>query len=293
MRLACQACERNTSSDLEALELLAKAATRLAQARLPPDIAAGLAMAWLAALRKPDGGVRGIATGDVFRRLGSRTLAKSWADTFDHATRPFQYALQARAGTDALAAQVRSALSLRPDAVLVSLDGRSAYDSMSRVAFRSKLREAAPELLPLVRMFYGKPSSYCWWDEAGRCRDVPQGEGCEQGGSFAPALFALGQHEALRTAASQLHPEDALMAFLDDLYVVTGPGRARAALDTTTQAVSHHCGIASNLGKTRVIAAETDPPPPGIAELGEAVWRSDKAHHPSTGNDCRGGGGVK
>ena len=97
--------------------------------------------------------------------------------------------------------------------------------------------EVAPELLPFVRMFYGKPSSYCWWDEAGRCRDVPQGEGCEQGDSLASALFALGQHEALRTAASQLHPEDTLMAFLDDLYVVTSPGRARAALDTTTQAV--------------------------------------------------------
>ena len=136
--------------DLEALELLAEAATHLAQARIPPDIAAGLAMARLTALRKPDGGVQGIATGDVFRRLVSRTLAKSWADTFDHATRPFQHALQARAGTDALAAQVRSALSLRPDAVLVSLDGRSAYDSMSRVAFLSKLREVAPQLLPFV-----------------------------------------------------------------------------------------------------------------------------------------------
>ena len=69
------------------------------------------------------------------------------------------------------------------------------------------------------------------------------------------------------------------MAFLDDLYVVTNePGsRSLAALDTTTQAVWHHCGIASNLGKTRVIAAETGPPPPGIAELGEAVWRGDKA----------------
>ncbi|CAE7234946.1 unnamed protein product [Symbiodinium pilosum] len=51
--------------DLEALELLAEAATHLAHARIPPDIAAGLAMARLTALRKPDGGVRGIATGDA------------------------------------------------------------------------------------------------------------------------------------------------------------------------------------------------------------------------------------
>ena len=113
--------------DLEALELLAEAATHLAQAHVPADVVAGLAMARLTALRKPDGGVRGIATGDVFRRLVARTLAKEWAQVFDNATRPYQFALQARAGTDALAASVRAALSLRPGSVLVSLDGRSAY----------------------------------------------------------------------------------------------------------------------------------------------------------------------
>ena len=160
-----------------------------------------------------------------------------------------QRALQARAGTDALAASVRAALSLRPRSVLVSLDGRSAYDSMSRAAFLSKLREVAPELLPFVRLFYGQPSSYCWWDATGACRTVPQGEGCEQGDALAPALFALGQHEALCRAAAELHQDDALLAFLDDLYVVTVPERARAALDTATKAIGTQCGIASNFGK--------------------------------------------
>ena len=90
-----------------------------------------------------------------------------WATVFDEATRrPYQFALQARAGTDALAAHVRVALAQRSDAVLVSLDGRSAYDSMSRAAFLSKLREVAPELLPFTRMFYGRPSVYSWWDDA-------------------------------------------------------------------------------------------------------------------------------
>ena len=118
--------------------------------------------------------------------------------------------------------------------------------------------------------------SYCWWDAAGNCRLVPQGEGCEQGDALAPALFALGQHDALCQAAAALHPDDALMAFLDDLYVVTVPERARAALDSTTGAVATHCGIAPNLGKTRVYATAEGPPPPGISELGEAVWRGNK-----------------
>ena len=81
------------------------------------------------------------------------------------------------------------------------------------------------------------------------------GEGCEQGDALAPALFALGQHDALQTAAEALHPDDSLVAFFDNLYVVTMPSRAKAALDATVRAVEDQCGIASNLGKTRVILA--------------------------------------
>ena len=59
----------------------------------------------LTALRKPNGGVRGVATGDVFRRAFSGEL--------DSATRPFQFALQTRAGTDSLAAMLRAAVELQ------------------------------------------------------------------------------------------------------------------------------------------------------------------------------------
>ena len=84
---------------------------------------------------------------------------------------------------------------------------------MSRAAFLGKLREVAPELLPFVRLFYGSPSTFCWWDE----------------------LYALGQHDALQQASDALHPDDTPVAFLDDLYVITSPSRARAALDETVR----------------------------------------------------------
>ena len=110
--------------DAEAVELLAEAANYLARAPVPAVIRTALAMARLAALRKPDGGVRGLATGDAFRRLVARALAEQWASVFDRATRPYQIALQARAGTDALAAQVRIALAQRRDAASPGLVGR-------------------------------------------------------------------------------------------------------------------------------------------------------------------------
>ena len=120
--------------DPAALELLAFAVNCFARADLPPGIIDALALSRLTALRKPGGGVRGIATGDVFRRLVSRVLARAFAGVFDEATRPYQFALSTRAGTDSLAAMLQAATELDPEATVVSLDGRSAYDSVSRAA---------------------------------------------------------------------------------------------------------------------------------------------------------------
>ena len=173
------------------------------------EIQTALAMARLTALRKPDGGVRGIA---VHRRRvspprlphtrqacnGQRCLTKQPA-----ARTSLHYKRERARMHSQLTCE--SHLPSAGDAVLVSLDGRSAYDSMSRAAFLSKLREVAPELLPFTRMFYGRPSVYSWWDGAGRHREVRQGEGCEQGDPLAPALYALGQHDALQRATSGRH----------------------------------------------------------------------------------------
>ena len=72
---ACRAPFKLLLADVPALELLAFAATKLANADVPADIASGPPHA---ALRKPDGGACCIATGDIFRRLVSRALAKTW-----------------------------------------------------------------------------------------------------------------------------------------------------------------------------------------------------------------------
>ena len=67
-----------------------------------------------------------------------------------------------------------------------------------------------------------------------------------------------------------------MAAFLDDIYVVTSPPRARGLLDAVTNTIELQAGVAANLGKTRVYHARGGPAPPGIRELGEDVWRGDK-----------------
>ena len=54
----------------------------------------------LTALAKPDGVVRGIATGSSVRRLVARTLAKDFASEFEVECALFQHQLSTRAGPD-------------------------------------------------------------------------------------------------------------------------------------------------------------------------------------------------
>ena len=77
---------------------------------------------------------------------------------------------------------------------------------------------------------------------------------------LAPALFALGQHDALRQAAEALPADDSLVAFLDDLYVVTMPSSARAVLGVT-QFSRNSCTCGFHLSRARFAVSFPLPPP--------------------------------
>ena len=80
------------------MELLFEALTSLARAKVPAEIAEVLMGARLIALTKPDGGVRGIATGSSLRRLVARISARQFMGACEKECAPFQYALSTRAG---------------------------------------------------------------------------------------------------------------------------------------------------------------------------------------------------
>ena len=206
----------------------------------------------------------------MLSRLGVPTPEplRAFSGELDAATRPFQFALQTRAGTDSLAAMLRAAVELDPRATVVSLDGRSAYDTISRATILAKLRDTVPSLLPFTRAMYARTSTYLWWDDDGRVHDIAQAEGVEQGDPLAPGLYVLGQHDSLVAASASLRPDERLAAFLDDLYVVTVPERAAPLLRVVTSEVERGAGVEANLGKTRVFNAAGGDAPPGVDVLG-------------------------
>ena len=83
-------------------------------------------------------------------------------------------------------------------------------------------RPALVPLLPFARQWHCN-------DDGGE-HDVVQAEGGEQGDPLLmPALYSLAQHAALSEAAAGLREGEAIFAFLDDTYVVSGPGRRAVA----------------------------------------------------------------
>ena len=208
----------------------------------------------LTALNKLDGGVRGIGTGCSLRRLVARTLAKQFGSAFEAECAPFQYALSTRAGADCVGHMLRAATDDNPSATILSVDGIGAYDHILRSAMLERLatmREVCA-ILPFVRLSYGTPSRYSWWDEAGQRRTVTQAEGGEQGDPLMPHLFSIGIQGALEEVAATLQPGEQLCAFLDDVYALCQPDRVKAIYDTLAECLYRVAGIRLHQGKTRV-----------------------------------------
>ena len=182
----------------------------------------------------------------------ARTISQQLSKTVEAATAPFQYALSTRAGCECIAHTLQGLTELNPRATVVSIDGISAYDQISRAAMLSGLLnvEGGGQALPFVRMFYGSPSSYSWEDSCGVSHTIRQGEGGEQGDALMPLLFALGQHRALVAIQSELQDGEFLFAYLDDIYAVVPPDRVGAV--SMQQHLWAHCRIRVHTGKTQV-----------------------------------------
>jgi hypothetical protein len=248
---------RTLLDDEDALEELFDAAQCLARGDVPPPVAEALVAARLTALQKPDGGVRGIATGTTLRRLVARTLARQYVGEVESACAPFQFALSTRAGTDCVAHMVRAITEERPTATLLSIDGIGAFDYVSRAAMLGKLRTlpGARAMLPFLRLSYAQPSHYVWLDREQLQHDVVQGEGGEQGDPLMPMLFALGIHDALQQVASQLLDGESLFAFLDDVYVVAEPARIRPLYDAHCILSQGYSLMKARRGSTTVLVS--------------------------------------
>ena len=163
-----------------------------------------------------------------------------------------------------------------PRATVMSIDGISAYDLISRQAMLQGLHDVpgGSSALPFVSMFYGSASSYLWEDAHGHVHTIVQGEGGEQGDAMMPLVFSLGQHKALVRAQSQMAPGEVLLAFLDDVHTVSPPGRVSTVHSVLDEALWSEAGIRIHQGKTQ-IWNQAGEKPEGCEELERVAVAAD------------------
>lgn len=266
--------------DEVAMELLTEAGDCIAQGSLPACIADAMRLSQFTALRKPSGKVRGVAAGDTRRRLVGKTLARQYKRDFLDVVAPANFDLCDRSGTDALAHMLRVMSEADSRATITSIDGVEAPDHVLRSRIFADLRAhpSLRDLLPHIRLWYGQSSRFMWRDESGQQHTIEQGEGGEQGDALMPALFSLALHPESDEIQRNLWPGELVVAYLDDICLVTAPERARHAHDIAAAVLRSTCGIEVDQGKLASWCRRGGPAPRGLAELETArhtVWRGE------------------
>ena len=192
--------------EVRAMQQLFKLGENFARGQVPPAVVNMVRCGRMTALAKPDGGVRGIVSGDVLRRLVARTMAQQLGPAVKAAAAPHQYALSTRAGCECIAHALQGLCELNPRMTITSIDGVGAYDLISRKAMLTGLQgvDGGNSSLPFVRVFYGSPSEYLWEGDFGETHSIPPGEG--GGDAMMPLFCSVGWHTGVcRTGSTAWH----------------------------------------------------------------------------------------
>ena len=181
----------------------------------------------------------------------AKTIAQQLGLAVEASTSPFQDAMTTRAGCECVAHALQALSESDPEATIVSIDGVSAFDLISRGAMMEGLRQVNAAV-PFVRMYYGRPSTYLWELADGTVHHIPQSEGGEQGDPLMPLLFSLGQHPALIAAQARLEVAEKMFAYLDDIYLVCRPNQVVQVYALLQEELRRHSRIRIHGGKTQV-----------------------------------------
>ena len=168
----------------------ADVASLFAQAQVPEDMRAALGLGRMVALRKPTGGTRGLVIGDFLRRLVAPTLAQQFAPSLEEACRPHQYALDNRAGLDALVHHVQpgARCALDPTLTVVGISRQATLHELRNLPeARGGCPTAVREVVAWAPLFFFLP---LFLRVAARFNQrITQAEGIEQGDPLSTALF--------------------------------------------------------------------------------------------------------
>lgn len=174
--------------------------------KVDTEIASTLYGANLCALGKKDGGVRPIAIGSTYRRLTSKVCCRYIVQDLEPKFKPTQLGFGSKGGCEAAVHACRTFLCNSKDQILLKVDVKNAFNSVSRVALLTEIQKEIPNLYPYLWQCYSSPSNLMYNNHS-----IFSAVGCQQGDPLGPAIFSLAIHPIISALKSKFN-----IWYLDD-----------------------------------------------------------------------------
>lgn len=176
----------------------------------------------LTPLLKSDGGIRPIAVGELVWRLVSKTLVRHYSSP--SMLLPWQFGVGTPGGTEPITRALERAIDFdlpTPFRHVTSLDFSNAFNSLARPALAKGLLQHAPALYRAGRWAYNTATPLVVSEDGGLPTVLSSSDGVRQGDPLGPLLFSVGARNTLAALAADLGPGHALLAYLDDVYILS------------------------------------------------------------------------
>ena len=153
---------------------------RLFKGEIPAVVRPWFTGATLAALPKPEGGLRSIAIGETLRRLTSKVAVGLVSPKLRQYFEPMQLGVGTPGGCEAIIHATRQWFDGHaddPDRAILLVDMENAFSCVDRSAVRAGIRRVAPELARWVDLCYTDVSHVQFGpDTLASARGVQQGD---------------------------------------------------------------------------------------------------------------------
>ena len=143
-------CKEDPSS----FDLLCEAIVRITLGHVPNEILHALRTCEVVAQDKDNGEVRPLLLSATVRRLGLRALVRIRKDQLREAAGKTQYGVGRKQGAQLLQKKLEAQAELRPDATIIKIDIKAAFQNVKRSKAVQAVALALPEVADVIKTWY-------------------------------------------------------------------------------------------------------------------------------------------